>query len=204
MDLNYISDAINDIKENAPNKLCGICLSPHSSRILFKSIRELRKMMGAESYVAKGIVKIHGVPVATDPKQFEDMIIYHEELSWNLKLTELKGSNKMAIQTETEFDAVIRFSGVPAHDHGGLKRWILYGVKPGHFLTAVIENDLREAYGRADEANTMAMRDIMRFFYNDAPSSCWGSPAACKEWIKIKEQERRQAECDKVIDVCGY
>ena len=67
--------------------------------------------------------------------------------------------------------------------------WIDHGIEPGHFCMAVITNDLFEAFGRADDTNIARMKDIIMFFYNDAPSGCYGSRAKAIAW-----QEARQAE----------
>ena len=45
------------------------------------------------------------------------------------------------------------FKRIPGYMRGGFLRWILYGIAPGHFLSAVIRNDLSAAVARADDAN---------------------------------------------------
>ena len=76
------------------------------------------------------------------------------------------------------------YSKLPAHIQGGAKRYIEHGVKPGDFLTAVICNDLKESFGRADETNIERMFDIVDFFYNEAPGLCWGSEKKVQKWIE--------------------
>lgn len=76
------------------------------------------------------------------------------------------------------------YSKLPSHIQGGARRYIEHGVKPGDFLTAVICNDLKESFGRADEINTARMFDIVDFFYNEAPAGCWGSKGRMKDWIE--------------------
>lgn len=44
-------------------------------------------------------------------------------------------------------------------------RYVLYHVGPGAFLTAVLDNDLTEAFARADENNTIRMREHASFVY---------------------------------------
>ena len=72
---------------------------------------------------------------------------------------------------------------IPGHMFGAAKRYIMHGIPPGSFLTAVICNDLREAFARADDENVAAIHGWVKFFYNYAPSGCWGSPDAYREWI---------------------
>jgi hypothetical protein len=73
--------------------------------------------------------------------------------------------------------------GVPLHMQDALAGYLLYGHHVGHFLTAVLCNDLKEAVARADDTNVMALREYMMFFYNRAPSDCFGSPQAHAAWI---------------------
>jgi len=73
---------------------------------------------------------------------------------------------------------------IPAYMHAGLKRYIDHGIPPGHFLTAVLTNDLRGAFERADEANSAAVRDYIVYLYNCAPIGSWGSPEAYARWVK--------------------
>ncbi len=79
----------------------------------------------------------------------------------------------------------INYSKLPSHIQDGVERYIEHGVPPGDFLTAVICNDLRESFGRADEVNIARMFDIVGFFYNEAPGGCWGSLEKMKRWVKI-------------------
>lgn len=76
--------------------------------------------------------------------------------------------------------------GVPEHLHGGLVRYLVQHIQPGHFLTAVLENDLREAMGRADDVSRAGLYSIVLFLYNDAPAPCWGSPEAVAAWLKAR------------------
>ena len=77
------------------------------------------------------------------------------------------------------------WDAVPSHNHGGLQRYIENGIVPGDFLTAVLENNLMRALGRADEINRYRLFEIASFLYNVAPSQCYGSPHAVKEWSTL-------------------
>lgn len=74
--------------------------------------------------------------------------------------------------------------GIPQHMHDGLADYILHGVEPGPFLTAVLEGDLFEALGRADGTNVNALDAYGMFLYNDAPAGCYGSVDKYAAWIK--------------------
>jgi len=63
-----------------------------------------------------------------------------------------------------------------------IERYVQTGGYLGDFLTAVVENNLREALGRADDDNLRAIHDIVRVFYNYCPGNCWGSRENRKNW----------------------
>ncbi|MAH48465.1 hypothetical protein CMI37_21750 [Candidatus Pacearchaeota archaeon] len=76
----------------------------------------------------------------------------------------------------------INYELLPEHLRGGVKRYIEHGLIPGGFLKAVLDNDLKESFARADETSTARMWDIVKFMYNEAPSQCWGTPALVEGW----------------------
>ncbi len=75
--------------------------------------------------------------------------------------------------------------GIPEYMQGGLIRYFENQIPPGNFLTAVLENDLMEAFGRADITNQDAMRSYVMWLYNAAPGrpNGWSSPEAIREWL---------------------
>lgn len=73
---------------------------------------------------------------------------------------------------------------IPEHMHDGLIHYILDGRPVGHFLTAVLTNDLKEACGRADESNKHLLWEYCFFLYNYAPLGCWGSEQAHERWVE--------------------
>ena len=75
---------------------------------------------------------------------------------------------------------------IPARMGGSIMRYIENGILPGDFLSAVIRNDLREACGRADDENMANLPAYVAYFYNEAPSPCWGSDKKMTAWIKSK------------------
>lgn len=76
-----------------------------------------------------------------------------------------------------------KMSGIPCHSRAALARYIVERRIPGGFLRAVICNDLRAAVERADDANVVAIPAYVRFLYNYAPSSCWGSKERYEAWL---------------------
>ncbi len=84
----------------------------------------------------------------------------------------------------------VDYSKLPETLQGGMQRWVEDGILPGHFLRAVIANDLREAVIQADEFNRLKLVEIVSWFWNECPSEAWGSPAKMLAWAK----ERRPPE----------
>lgn len=74
-----------------------------------------------------------------------------------------------------------------------LEKYAYDGVPPGSFLRAVLENDLKEAIGRADFINGPAIAHIVSYCYNELPSPCWGSPTNVDAWIEMHKQRRAEA-----------
>lgn len=71
---------------------------------------------------------------------------------------------------------------LPEHIRDGVRLYIEKGIIPGSFLQAVICNKLKESFMYADGINQMRMFDIVKFFYNEAPISCWGSEERMRTW----------------------
>lgn len=83
---------------------------------------------------------------------------------------------------------------LPDHIRGSVKRYIEQGIPPGGFLSAVIRNDLAEAYDRADHINQGRLGDVVQFFHSEAPSLCWGSQEKLDQWIaRFEEQDKTPA-----------
>jgi len=80
---------------------------------------------------------------------------------------------------------MIDYSRLPEHMQGAARRYIENGISGGSFLTEVFSNRLVQAYGRADDQNTAAMRNWADFLYNEAPRGCWGSPELVDEWCRV-------------------
>ena len=51
-------------------------------------------------------------------------------------------------------------------------------------MRVVLENDLTEAIGRADEENILILKDIVGYIFNELPMTCWGSKEKVKAWLK--------------------
>lgn len=72
---------------------------------------------------------------------------------------------------------------MPSHMQEGIALYVLLGVHPGGFLTAFLSNDLMGALGKADQINQSSLPAYGSFFYNSAPSGCFGGVDAFSLWV---------------------
>ena len=77
----------------------------------------------------------------------------------------------------------LNYNAIPEHLRGGMQRFVERGTPPGHFLTAILSNDLMVAVRRGDDASQAAMPVIARWLYSNAPCWCFGSPDRVDGWI---------------------
>ncbi len=75
-------------------------------------------------------------------------------------------------------------AGIPDYMHEGILEYIRVGRPMGNFLTAVFNNDLREACIRADDANLPILHNYVQWLYANAPVGSWGSPDSTEKWRK--------------------
>lgn len=85
------------------------------------------------------------------------------------------------IQAEVPSDLIAL---IPVRVREALIRFVVTGSTPGHFCTAVLDNDLRAATAHADDQCLPVLKHIMDFVFNYFPTQCWGSPAARKAWTQ--------------------
>lgn len=62
----------------------------------------------------------------------------------------------------------------------------------GHFLRAVLDNDLFEAFGRADQKNELALHNIVMWLYNVAPQDMLKNPKYSGIIARIEESESKE------------
>jgi len=80
---------------------------------------------------------------------------------------------------------------IPERMMPGIKQYVEYGKEPGGFLSAIIQNNLSEAVGRADSENQKNIPAFVAYFYNKCPMGCWGSKEKMESWIDSFKQEVR-------------
>lgn len=72
----------------------------------------------------------------------------------------------------------------------GIIRYCKFGVPVGGFLEAVLSNDLRGAFAKADGDNCENLFHIVKFCYNEIPMAAWGSKQKYEAWLKMRRDER--------------
>jgi hypothetical protein len=103
-----------------------------------------------------------------------------------MKLTDIK------IEIEIDYIHATgheQYSHIPVHVLRGLYNYVQHGAGPGHFLRAVLSNNLFEAVGRADKDALASLAELVIFIYNRVPSICYqikgtACPRAIDRWIK--------------------
>lgn len=83
----------------------------------------------------------------------------------------------------------IKYELLPERLRGGIQRWIERGIRPGGFLVAVLDNDLRLALNLADDKHVSVLRDICHWLCNHAPAACFGSPEITARWYEVRRRE---------------
>jgi len=81
--------------------------------------------------------------------------------------------------------------GIPPRMQGGIIRYYENGIPPGDFLTAVINNDLKEALGRADDENKHILFEYVLWFYNNAPMGSWGRANAMEDYVNAFHKDKK-------------
>jgi hypothetical protein len=63
------------------------------------------------------------------------------------------------------------------------------GISPGSFGAALLCNDLRESFARADDTNSQHIRQWVQWLYDNAPNSSWGSREKFFAWMKSRQSK---------------
>jgi hypothetical protein len=88
---------------------------------------------------------------------------------------------------EKELEKGLDEIDIPEYMHLAIRAYVNRHKLPGHFLQAVLKNDLFEAVSRADTENLEALHNWIILIYNYTPGNCWGSPEKVKKWTEIDD-----------------
>ena len=73
---------------------------------------------------------------------------------------------------------------IPEYTKESIDSFVARKLPPGGFVSAVLENNLSQAFARADLENERHMKDIVSYVYNHIPMDAWGSPEKVAAWWK--------------------
>jgi hypothetical protein len=76
---------------------------------------------------------------------------------------------------------------IPEHMFFALRRYVVEHRNVGGFLTAIIQNNLRESVALADEENIQNLPAYVNYLYNECPAECWGSKEKMEKWLALAE-----------------
>ena len=85
---------------------------------------------------------------------------------------------------------------IPAITLHGIQQYVAAGTPGGHFLQALLTNDLAGVHSMADDENWAALRDILYYLNNCIPMECYGDNEAYEAWIALKRQARLKREAE--------
>lgn len=85
----------------------------------------------------------------------------------------------------------IDYSYVPVEGAtAGLRNYFEKHLKPGDFLTGLLENDFLKVYRHADPVNRGRLADWAQWLQNEAPMHTYGSKQKVSDWIQKKPDPR--------------
>lgn len=83
---------------------------------------------------------------------------------------------------------------IPLPTLNAIYSYVNEGQDGGHFLDAVLTNDLLGAFNRADTDNRTALFETLRLLWNFAPADCWGTKEKVKIWCRGRQTTEKRKE----------
>jgi hypothetical protein len=86
---------------------------------------------------------------------------------------------------------MLNFNGynIPNKVQVALTAFVEHGVPVDDFLYAVLSNNLYSAVSCANVEEQKALKDIVSWINDYAPSPCWGAEAKVLRWVEIYSKE---------------
>ena len=85
-------------------------------------------------------------------------------------------------------------AGIPDYMVGAIYRYVEHHISPGGFLTALLSNNFSEAVGRADDQNSLCLKEWAIFIHWCVPSCCHGSRETVEKWLESREKQCQNSE----------
>lgn len=83
---------------------------------------------------------------------------------------------------QTDTQSIRDYSNIPPTTLQSLVDFIEHGRLGGHFVSAVLTNDLAKAFQHADLDNIRGLWAIVTWLYNRAPQSAFGNEEKVRTW----------------------
>lgn len=99
-------------------------------------------------------------------------------------------SHDRALEGHPWGDELLEEYAIPMHLREGLTRYLKQHIRPGHFLAAVLSNDLADAMLRGDPASLAGLEGLVRFLTYECPQDSHGSADAVDRWTARAHEER--------------
>ena len=78
---------------------------------------------------------------------------------------------------------VEKYPTAPGHILNAIADYASSRTLHGHFVTAVLANDLSQAVFRADKDSLAGLADIVRYVHWEIPDKCHGSIEKVEAWV---------------------
>ena len=79
-----------------------------------------------------------------------------------------------------------RYQAIQDRTLKGLIEYVEFHQQPGHFLTAVLSNNLFDACAHGDSIHVTCLSSLVDFIYNYVvPSNCYGTPERVHQWLNL-------------------
>ncbi len=103
-------------------------------------------------------------------------------------------------QTEKWLTYGPSYDMLPDYMQEPARRYVEDGQLPGHFLQAVLRNELVEATLRADTVNRACLQVWAGWLYDQVPMSAWGSGGKVAAWSLARKNEKTQQEAEHAVE----
>lgn len=141
--------------------------------------------------VTVGVYDANDREAIKDPDVAAASVIDYMNVPFNIDGVEVP------VSTETPLvDGFPLVSGVPERIKEAIDRHVEFGTPTGGFVQACLENDLKEAFGRADVECRAAMFHIVGYLYSEIPSSAWGTEKMVCDWQRAKASVSEGSDVD--------
>lgn len=75
------------------------------------------------------------------------------------------------------------FNWIPDYTLEAIFNHVGHRQQVGHFVTALLCNNLKETFNRADSENVVAIRGLVTLLHCHIPAIAWGSESYVEQWL---------------------